>query len=305
MERMMKGPSLRLFAHTSEHIVELSEEIALTVTSPPYWNAIDYEQHSLDPSQWYRTRDESAYEEYLHFLDRCFAEVLRVTKAGGFCAVVIGTVLLEGRHYPLPFDFTGRMVRLGWRFHQDIVWYKVTGGVKRAGVFIQRQLPGYFYPNIMTEYILIFSKEGEAIYRQVDEKVRAKAQQPIDDLVKKEIANTVWHIPPVPPNHLPHPCPFPEEIPFRLINLYSYPGDTILDPFLGIGTTLKVARYLGRNGVGYEIRPEYLETARQMIFEPPALRKEQLFSRFETHPVDFPQIPEAEFPLLDGEDEDS
>ncbi len=101
-----------------------------------------------------------------------FKEVLRVTKPGGFCAIVIGTVLLNGRHYPVPFDLIARLSRSGWEFHQDIVWHKCTAGVKRAGVTIQKPYPGYYYPNIMTEYILIFRKPGDPIYKQADRATR-------------------------------------------------------------------------------------------------------------------------------------
>src|SRR5262245_20327292 len=113
------------------------ESVDLTVTSPPYSNAIDYASHVSDPAADYRPRQALDYEGYLSFLDRCFSETLRATRPGGFCAVVIGTVLNNGVHTPLPFHLACRMERLGWEFHQDIIWSKVTGGVKRAGSSIQ------------------------------------------------------------------------------------------------------------------------------------------------------------------------
>jgi len=107
----------RVHLHSCELMPELSEgTVDLTVTSPPYWNAIDYDTHSLDSAREYRSRGEVDYEEYLEFLERCFREVLRVHKEGSICAVVIGTVLLNRRHTPLPFHFTGRMEGLGWEF---------------------------------------------------------------------------------------------------------------------------------------------------------------------------------------------
>ena len=90
-------------------------------------------------------------------------------------------------------------------------WNKVAGGVKRAGSFIQKPYPGYYYPNIMTEYILVFRKPGPHF-------------QPTQETHPLDFPNThlddhdsVWHIAPVPPRTLEHPCPFPEEIPHRLI----------------------------------------------------------------------------------------
>ena len=93
--------------------------------------------HASDKQRHYRTRKYAQgyadYDDYLAWLDRIFGEVLRVTRPGGFCAIVIGTVLLNGRHYPVPFDLIARLSRSGWEFHQDVVWHKCTAGVKRAG----------------------------------------------------------------------------------------------------------------------------------------------------------------------------
>jgi len=259
--------------------------VALTVTSPPYWNAIDYDIHASDSGRYYRTRAYRdgylGYQEYLDWLGRIFAEVLRVTRPGGFCGIVIGTVLLNGKHYPVPFDAIGRLVERGWEFHQDIVWHKCTAGVKRAGVTVQNPYPGYYYPNIMTEYILVFRKSGPPIYRGRAENEKAAAGFPIDQVFKMDVANNIWHIAPIPPNMLDHPAPFPEEIPFRLIRMYSYPGDLVLDPFLGSGQTSKVAKRLKRRYVGYEVIPKYLELAKQRLDEPLMVRKEQLVARFE------------------------
>ena len=109
--------------------------VALTVTSPPYWNAIDYDLHAADKAQHYRTRKYALgyadYEEYLDWLERIFQEVLRVTKPGGFCAIVIGTVPLNGQHFPCPSIRSRGSADRGWQFHQDIIWHKCTAGVKR------------------------------------------------------------------------------------------------------------------------------------------------------------------------------
>jgi len=264
--------------------------VALTVTSPPYWNAIDYDVHQEDREAWHRTRRYADgyedYEEYLDWLGRIFSGLLGKTRPGGFAAVVIGTVLLDGRHYPAPFDLTARLSRAGWDFHQDIVWNKVTGGVKRAGVMIQKPYPGYYYPNIMTEYVLVFRRPGEAIYRGRTQAEREGARVPIDLVFTRDVANTVWHIAPVPPSHLDHPCPFPEEIPYRLIRLYSYPGDLVLDPFAGSGQTLKVARHLGRRFVGYETQAGYVEYARRRLEEPLAVRPMQILPSYDRAPLE-------------------
>ncbi len=103
-----------------------------------------------------------------------------------------------------------------------------------------------------------------------------------------DVANNLWHIAPVPPNIIEHPAPYPEEIPYRLIRLYSYPGDLILDPFVGSGQTLKVARHLERSYVGYEIIEKYVELAKRRIEEPLSIRPEQLIAVFDKIPLDEP-----------------
>lgn len=287
----MSGHVNTIFTHSCEFMEEIPDGgIALTVTSPPYWNAIDYDIHALDKQRDYRTRAYGNgyidYTRYLEWLERIFTEVLRVTRPGGFCAVVIGTILLNKKHYPVPFDLVSTFTQFGWNFHQDIIWHKCTAGVKRAGVAIQRPYPGYYYPNIMTEYILLFRKPGPAIYKNRSQEQKGAAQFPIDDVFTRDAANNVWHIAPVPPDMLDHPCPFPEEIPYRLIKMYSYPGDVVLDPFAGSGQTLKVARWLERDYVGYEVIPKYAELANRRIQEPLSIRPQQLFAIYGKIPLD-------------------
>ena len=280
----------KFYCHSSEEMTELDDDsVALTVTSPPYWNAIDYDIHANgNGSEWYRTRRYNngfeGYDEYLNLLTQIFSEVHRVTKPGGFCAVVIGTVLMNGRHAPVPFDVTARLVSAGWEFHQDIIWHKTTAGVRRAGSFIQHPYPGYYYPNIMTEYILMFRKHGPKIYRQVNGRREANRLE-IDDIFKMDVANNIWHIAPVPPKTITHPCPFPEEIPYRIINMYSYRGDTVLDPFVGSGQTTKIALALGRNAVGYDTEKKYIEYSTERLTEPLRLRHQQLVAKFEKAPM--------------------
>ncbi len=271
-----------IYHKSCEQMDELADGVVdLVITSPPYWNSIDYEMHTKDPQAWYRTRRGEPYEEYMDWLSRCFQEVFRVLKGGGYCCVVIGTVLYEGRYYPLPYHFVRLMEQIGYELEQDIIWHKVTGGAKRAGVTIQHPYPGYYKPNIMTEFILVFRKPGPAIYRDRTLEEKEANRIPIDMLFKHELANNIWHIAPVPPNYIDHPCPFPEEIPYRLILLYSYKGDLVLDPFAGSGTTLKVALHLGRRAVGYEVNEKYVDLAWQRVKEPLHLRR-LLIPRYHT-----------------------
>ena len=207
---------------------------------------------------------------------------------GGFVCTVIGTILHNKRHIPVPFHFSEILEEIGWEFHQDIIWHKCTGGVKRAGSVIQRKLPGYFYPNIMTEYILVFRKPGEPIYRAPDEETRAKSEFEINKLFVNDTANNIWHIAPVPPKTINHPCPFPEEIPLRLISLYSFAGDVVLDPFAGSGQTLKVAMAMDRKAIGYDIQAKYIKMTEKRVGEPLAIRPEQLIAQFQKIDINAP-----------------
>jgi DNA modification methylase len=285
------GQTALLIVGSSEHMPEINDgSVALTVTSPPYWNAIDYDRHSKNSKVSYRTRAYAngfdGYRSYLDWVGRIFTETHRKTRPGGYLAVVIGTVLHNGVLYPVPFDLTSRLAASGWQFHQDIVWHKTTAGVKRAGVMIQHPYPGYYYPNIMTEYILVFRRSGPPIYKRTTACPEARVN--MNGLFTKEIANNIWHIAPVPPGQLDHPCPFPEDLVFRLVQLYSYPGDLVLDPFAGSGQTLKVAVTLGRNAVGYDIVERYIHYAHQRLAEPLNIRQRQLVAEFMKIPLDAP-----------------
>ena len=283
----------QIYPHSCVSMSELENgSVALTVTSPPYWNAIDYGIHAKDSAQNYRKRTYAEgfnhYTDYLDWLDNIFNEVLRLTKPGGFCAIVIGTVLHNGSLLAVPFDLTSRLVNIGWLFHQDIIWHKCTAGVKRAGVTIQRPYPGYYYPNIMNEYIMIFRKPGPKIYEDHTINEKSAAKYPINRLFTMDIANNIWHIAPLPPGTIDHPAPFPEEIPFRLISLYSYPNEIILDPFVGSGQTLKVAKALNRKYVGYEIVAKYIDLAQKRLDEPLTIRPQQLIAVFENVNINTP-----------------
>lgn len=269
------------------------ESITLTITSPPYWNAIDYAGHSDDPQKNYRSRAYNegyySYEEYITWAGDIFAETYKKTKPGGFLAIVIGTVLLEKTLYPAPMDLTSHLKERGWEFWQDIIWNKVTGGVKRAGIFIQYPYPGYYRPNIMNEYILLFHRPGEPLYKDRSKEEKEEHRNPINKVFTREIANNIWHIAPVPPKQIDHPCPFPEEIPYRLIQLYSYKGDLVFDPFNGSGQTTKVANHLKRKFIGIDTKENYVEYAKRRLAEPLSVRPLQLISKMEKIAIDTPR----------------
>jgi len=134
--------------------------VRLTVTSPPYHNAINYEKHLEGTNSWYRGNLEIPLDQYFESMYAAFLEVFRVTMDSGFCCIVIGNELSNGAMIPLPHLLTNRLCKPNgpWEFHEEIIWNKVTCGLDRFGVTIQRPFPTYYRANIMHEHILIFRK---------------------------------------------------------------------------------------------------------------------------------------------------
>jgi site-specific DNA-methyltransferase (adenine-specific) len=250
-----------------------NDKVSLTVTSPPYHNAINYNEHQTS-KKWYRGTVGVSVESWLEEMKQVFSQVYQVTKTGGYCCIVIGNEIVEEKiKLPLPALLLVELTRkeIGWKFFEEIIWNKVTGGKKRFRVTVQHPYPTYYYPNIMHEQILVLRKPP---FHNVKDK---KSKLVINDIMKKEMANSVWHIAPVPPSYRRfHPAAFPEEIPYRLIQLYSNIGDLVLDPFVGSGQTTKIARFLKRRYIGIDKSIKYIKIAKKRTMEPPALRKMQL-----------------------------
>ncbi len=252
------------------------ESVSLTVTSPPYHNAINYSKH-IKKGEWYRGNAGSDLGTYLDEMTRAFSEVFRVTRDSGFCCIVIGNELVNGNLIPLPHLLTQRLCEPSgpFTFHEEIIWNKVTGGLDRFGVTIQRPYPSYYRANIMHEHVLVLRK-GPLMHRK-DNHSRIE----IDDLMKKDTSNSIWNITPVPPRFVDHPCPFPEEIPLRLIMLYSNKGDLVLDPFVGSGQTGKTAKFLSRKFVGLDLQLEYCRLSRRRIGDEELHVRDQLVAKWE------------------------
>ncbi len=234
--------------------------IQLTITSPPYRNAIDYEAH-IRKNGYYRGKTRRETAEYLEEMVQIFNDqVYRVTKDGGYCCIVIGNEVVNGTIIPLPHMLLSKLVQPfgNWNLHEEIIWHKVTGGTNRYGSFVINPYPKYFRANIMHEFILVLRK-GDVNSGRTN---RNEILPATHEEFTKEIANSVWHIAPVPPGHIEHPCPFPEEIPYRLMKLYSYESDIILDPFNGSGQTTKVAHNFDRRYIGIDLMNEYVSLAK-------------------------------------------
>lgn len=248
-----------------QSLPELEGKIALAVTSPPYHNAISYDSHQQDRTANYRVRAQIDYAgDYLSLLDRVWTECWHMLRPGGHLAVNVGTVLDDGFHFPLPQDVEHQLVRaeVEWKFVRSIIWNKVTAGVKRAGSVIQHKLPGYWYPNIMTEHIVVVRKPGPTTTLNRD--------------VPPEWWENIWDLAPVPPRTVDHPAPFPEDLPHRLIRMLTSPCDHVMDPFNGAGATTKGAFDLGRIGVGFDLSDQYVKYASSRIHAQSTVRRTQL-----------------------------
>ena len=261
-----------------------ANSVQLTITSPPYRNAIDYDMHASGSGGYYRGKLHLDTNDYLDDMADIFGEkVYRVTKDGGYCCIVIANEVVNGTILPLPHMLLSRLVQpFGkWQLHEEIIWHKVTGGTNRYGSFVINPYPKYYRANIMHEFILILRK-GDVNSGRTR---RNNALPATHEEWTKEIANSVWHIAPVPPGYIDHPCPYPEEIPYRLMKLYSYDKDVVLDPFNGSGQTTKVAHHFGRRYIGIDLVKDYVNLARSRAErEPLHIRDEALIANWKKIP---------------------
>ena len=253
------SPGLRIFfgdirKMTADEVAD--GEVALIVTSPPYYNApFDY------PGLF------SSYEEYLDLIRAFASQSRRVLGKGRICAVVTDDMLVRegnggrGKKYPIVADTTRAFIEEGFLYRDKITWVKPAGYTRisrRSGVVLQHPYPMYFYPDNIQESILLF-QNGEFDYEQLKNLSHDALESSKIDTLRLNSENwtlSVWNI----TNVLPKAgrveegvAAFPDEIPSRLIKLFTFAGETVFDPFLGSGTTLKVARELGRKGIGYEV----------------------------------------------------
>ncbi len=248
-----------------------TDEFVLAFTSPPYLNAINYSQHvdKIKGQVDYWKRENVSYDEYRQFLTDRFAALLRVVKPGGHNVVNISPVGWNGERVALPFHFVSWMEQIGWKFREDIIWEKTIARDRRSGVLLQHPYPGYYYPSLVSEYVFVFQKpaakkDRENIYwnRTPEEKERNKL-----DLTnfQGEMSKNVWKIRPLSPQENLHPAPFPLELAERVISLYSYQGDAVIDIFAGSGQTSLACEKLGRHHVSIEILKEYVDYATKRL----------------------------------------
>ncbi len=238
------------------------ESVHLVVTSPPYWTLKDY------PVRAGQLGAVEGYDAFLDELDKVWRHVFRVLVPGGRLVIVVGDVCLPrrsfGRHvvFPLHASIQERCRRLGFDNLAPIIWYKIANA-KFEVESNSRFLGKPYEPNAIikndVEYILFQRKPGG--YRQPS--LFARALSVIPDRLHKDWFQQVWRL--TGASTKDHPAPYPEALAERLIRMFSFVGDTVLDPFMGSGTTAVAASKWGRNSIGYEIDPDYAEYARRRL----------------------------------------
>lgn len=242
-DRQTSQPAVadEVFEHSAEHMEELPDDsVALMVTSPPYHVGKDYDS-------------DASFEDYLGLLERVFAETYRVLQPGG--RAVVNVANLGRRPYvPLSHEVTARMLRIGFFMRGEVIWRKAkaAGGNCAWGSW---RSPANPVIRDVHEYCLCFSKG------RFDRVVKGASDVSTEEFLASTLS--VWEIPPESARRVQHPAPFPVELPRRFIQLYTYVGEWVLDPFMGSGSTAVAAASTGRKWVGYDIDPEYCEITRK------------------------------------------
>ncbi len=234
------------------------EGVHLMITSPPYFNA-PFDYKGLFKS----------YEQYLDLLDRVAKEAFRVLQNGRIAVVNIDDMLVDGEKFPIVADVTKIFQNAGFRYRDRIIWKKPDGYLRisrRSGVLLQHPYPMYFYPDNLLESILIFQK-GKFDYSSIPDDIREASKINIKEFFDNKWYMTLWEMVNVLPSSKLEKeiAAFPEELPYRIIKLFSYKGETVLDPFVGSGTTMKVARQLGRNSIGIEIKKSLITIIKKKL----------------------------------------
>jgi modification methylase len=235
----------RIILGSSENMEQLpNNSLHLMVTSPPYNVTKEYDENL-------------SLKEYLQLLRNVFSETYRVLVNGGRACINVANL---GRRPYLPLsDFISQiMIEIGFQMRGEIIWNKGAGaGVSMAwGSWQSASNPVL---RDVHEYILVFSK-GSLMRKKSDGKINTITKEQFMEWTK-----SVWTMNPESANKVGHPAPFPIELPYRLIQLYTFKGDVILDPFMGSGTTAIAALKAERKYIGYEIDPGYVKLSDERI----------------------------------------
>lgn len=249
----------KLICGSSEDMREIKDSsVQLVVTSPPYFNA------PFDYKNLY-----SSYSRYLSVLKKMAKESFRVLSSGRIFALNIDDMLVDGEKFPIVADATRIFLNAGFRYRDRIIWKKPDGYLRisrRSGVLLQHPYPMYFYPDNLLESIIIFQK-GKFNYTSVSEELKEESKINKKEFQEKKWYMTLWEMTNVLPSAdlEKNIAAFPDELPSRIIKLFSFVGETVMDPYAGSGTTMKVARLNRRNSIGFEIKKELVPIIREKV----------------------------------------
>ncbi len=276
---------------------ELGSEplVHLVVTSPPYWNLKEYPL--LTNGQLGNMTD---YQEFLAELRRVWTRCFQLLVPGGRLCIVVGDVCMSrrkaGRHsvVPLHADISRDCIEIGFDYLSPIFWYKIANAATEVEGNGTTFLGKPYEPNAVVkndvEYILIFRKPSS--YRMPTPEQRTLSI--IDRRDHDRWFRQIWADIPGQVRVQGHPAPFPKELAFRLISMFSFVGDIVLDPFWGTGTTTAAAIEAHRSSIGYEIEPRYLEIGRARF------RQSSLDARVEFFEPGTERVPSRTAPPAEG-----
>jgi len=235
----------KIILGSSENMKEIPDNsLHLMVTSPPYNVTKEYDENL-------------SFKEYLQILKNVFTETYRVLVYGGRACVNVANL---GRkpYIPLSDYISQMMIEIGFMMRGEIIWYKGAGaGVSMAWGSWQSAANPVLRDT--HEYIMVFSKGSFT---------RKKSGNKEDTITRDQFmewTKSVWHMNPESAKKIGHPAPFPVELPYRLIQLFSFSGDIVLDPLMGSGSTAIAAIKSGRKYIGYDNNPEYVKLAEGRI----------------------------------------
>lgn len=254
----------RLYCRDSRNLSFIPDAgVHLVLTSPPYWNLKEYEN----------SKDQLGliddYESFVEELNKVWKECYRILVPGGRIVCVVGDVCLSRRKYgkhavmPLHSDIAVGCRKIGFDNLNPILWHKISNAKFEANTrssFLGKPYePNAIIKNDM-EYILMERKPGG--YRKPTDEQREKSK-----IAKEDFQNwfrQIWELPGASTRN-GHPAPFPLELAERLVKMFSFVGDTVLDPFCGSGTAMLAAAMSGRNSIGVEIEKKYCQDSVQRL----------------------------------------
>lgn len=257
IEGLPKG--IDVYVGDARHMTAVTDgSVPFFMTSPPYWNLKNYGT----PGEI----GQSEYEHYLDELNEVWSECYRAASEHAVLVINVNSRRVSKRFYPIAFDIAARM--RGWRLWDQVIWY-VPNALPQPNHYMERLLDNKF------ESCLVFTKDGSTDYKfhkpRVPQKYMTADPREHKRNGRGRCLGNIVRIPAYRPPNVKklgyHVAAYPEELVAFFLECYTDQGDTVLDPFVGSGTTMKIASIMGRGGIGYELNAEYAELIRRRVNE--------------------------------------